>query len=312
MPMYELSPSEQLAISSNFLNIVATPDGREKLAQVTESFIRTKLREVSFGWQILPPVQVDDTVLERSTEHDTLVKIEELEPDADAQVINFRGRPDTKYIRQNRIAIPIWPISTPKYEKDETELRASRSPLTKIVEENSLLELQRIIDDSFMSSANTAVTDSGMTYDDTVETALSTAFIKRVVKKLDNEERRAALLLLTKGLWDDVLAWGSEEAGTEWVSKKTQEGVKSGDQLGFRVITSIKKSIIKRNELWIFTEPNFLGRSFILENPKFWINKDFRTIQMIAYMDIGMALVNQLSLVRGKLTKIDAVTGYPI
>jgi hypothetical protein len=308
---FDLSPTEMSAMSGNFLALLNDHHGIGKLAQTTESFLRVKLREVSFAWQVLPPVTVDDSVLDRSTDHDTLVKIEELEPDSTATTLNFRGRADISYIRQRRYAIPFWTVSSARFQKEEAELRASRSPLTKIIEENSLLDLQGQIDDTWMFYCRDAVTQTGMEVVNDVDDALSTAFLARIFKRMLAERRKVSVLLMTQILWQDILAWGSEEAGTNWVSDKTTKGVPGDQLLGYRVITTIKNDLVQANEVWAYTEPRFLGHSFILENPKFWVNKDGRLIEMEAYMDIGFGIGNIYSIVRGELGRLDPVTGLP-
>lgn len=308
---YDYSPQELATISHNFLTLLNDPSGIQKLSQTTESFLRVRLREVSYAWQILPPVTVDDSVLERSTEHDTLVKIEELEPDSVASVVNFRGRADIRYIRQKRYAIPFWPVSSARYQKEEAELRASRSPLTKIIEENSLLDLQEQIDDTFTFNIRDAVGVTGLEVLNGTDPALNTAFLARMFKRMIGEKRKVSVLLMSQILWNDILAWGTEQAGGDWVSQKTERGVPGDQLLGYRVVTTIKRELIKANEVWAFTEPRFLGHSYLLENAKFWINKDGRLIEMEAYLDHGMAIGNIYSVVRGELSLIDPVTGLP-
>ena len=231
MPI-EYAPNELDVVSRNSLALLQTREATEKVAQYAESYLRTKLREASFAWDVLPPRTLDDTLLERSTEYDVPIKIEELEPDATATVLNFRGRADVSYIRQKRIAIPFMTISSSRFQKNESELRVSRSPLTKIIEENALLEMQAQLDDTWMFHCRDAVAATGLEVKNTAEDTLSTSFLQRISKKLIGEERRLSVLLMTQMLWTDILAWGSEMAGTDWVASKTEKGVKANSLLG--------------------------------------------------------------------------------
>lgn len=313
---HEKLAAAQAVINSNLMTMLESQQGREKTSEVAVETLKVKLREVSYGWQVLPPVQIDDDSpgLVYLTETDLPYLIRSLEPDATAAVVNFRGGVGTQYIRETRVALPFGGLATPLYQKDETELRASKSPLTKMVEEISMLELQRVIDVGFTESSREVTTRSGSIIPDTTSTALNTGVIQKMVAQMENNERRLAVLLMAKVLWSHVLAWTSEEAGGDWVSKKTQGGVSGSDILGYKIVTSIKKGagLLKRNEIFGYTTPDYLGWSYVLENPKFYVNKDFRTIEFKAYMDHTMCFGNIFSANRTDLTLLDPETGFPL
>ena len=62
-------------INELFVSKLDQAEGREKLAAEGSAFIRTKLREVSFARKIINPVYVTKADLQRSVQHDGLVKI---------------------------------------------------------------------------------------------------------------------------------------------------------------------------------------------------------------------------------------------
>ncbi len=69
------------ALNEMFLQKLNTPDGIEKAAQEGAAFIRQKLREVSFARKIIQPQYVMRPELQRSINHEGLVKIVDIEPD---------------------------------------------------------------------------------------------------------------------------------------------------------------------------------------------------------------------------------------
>lgn len=70
---------------SFFLEFLDSPAGRARLEELTQDFIRQIREEEAFWDQIQPP-------LTGGTDHDTLVKIEDVEPDSRVVRLNFRGR----------------------------------------------------------------------------------------------------------------------------------------------------------------------------------------------------------------------------
>ena len=113
------------------------PDGKEKLAAVAQAYIRDKLRENSFMRKILPPQMVTKNDMQVSVNHDTLVYIDEIEPQSRAMTLTFRGQPTARFIRASKYEIPVFTVSSERFEKTEQELLAYRMPITKVIEDNS-------------------------------------------------------------------------------------------------------------------------------------------------------------------------------
>ena len=127
-----------------------TAEGKEKIAQYGGSYIRDRLREVSFVRKIMPPEQVTRTDCQRSVNHDTLVKIVDIEPQSRAMSITFRGQPSARFIRGSKAECAFFTISSEIFQKTEQELLAYEMPITKIIEENSVKDIQEIEDREFL------------------------------------------------------------------------------------------------------------------------------------------------------------------
>lgn len=137
-------------INSLFVEKLGTEEGRAKLASYGGGVIRDHLREVSFARKILPPQPITPAECQVSTEHDGLVKIEELEPESRAMVVDFRGSARARYIRAPRVAVSFFTIESEHFEKTEQELLAYKMPITKMIEEQSANNLQEIEDRQFL------------------------------------------------------------------------------------------------------------------------------------------------------------------
>ena len=135
-------------VNSLFVEKLGTEEGRAKIAAYGGGVIRDHLREVSFARKVLPPMPVTPAECQVSTEHDGLVKIEELEPESRAMVVDFRGSSRARYIRAPRVAVSFFTIESEHFEKTEQELLAYKMPITKMIEEQSANNLQEIEDQS--------------------------------------------------------------------------------------------------------------------------------------------------------------------
>ena len=105
-------------INELFISKLNTPEGMEKVAQEGSAFIRQKLREVSFARKIINPQYVTKADLQRSINHDGLVKIVDIEPDSKAMIVNFRGNPDFRYVVGDRFEIPFFMVSSEEFQKN--------------------------------------------------------------------------------------------------------------------------------------------------------------------------------------------------
>lgn len=144
-------------INSLFVEKLGTEEGRSKLAAYGGGVIRDHLREVSFARKVLPPQPITPAECQVSTEHDGLVKIEELEPESRAMVVDFRGGARARYIRAPRVAVSFFTIESEHFEKTEQELLAYKMPITKMIEEQSANNLQEIEDRQFLLFAEAGI-----------------------------------------------------------------------------------------------------------------------------------------------------------
>jgi len=136
-------------MNENFQGLAQTEGGREKLAAYGGEFIRDHLREESFARKVMGAKGIDPSQCQVSLTHDTLIRIEEVEPQSRAMAMSFRGEPTARYIDAPRFAIGFFTISSEKFEKVEQELLAYRMPITKVIEDNSVKDMQEIEDREF-------------------------------------------------------------------------------------------------------------------------------------------------------------------
>ena len=328
------------ALNEMFTHKVASREGREKVAEEAGSYIRDRLREVAFVRQILPPQKITRAECQVSTDTDTIYKQEQLEPKSRAMSLSFRGSPTTRYIRAPRMNISFFTVSSEMYQKTEQELLAYSMPITKIIEDNSVKDLQEIEDREFLIHTEAAVQALQKEANGGVATALNyttanagsvvefsvrkgelarsagsntTAVlpvqrpdIVQLYKMLDGNRLRAETTLLTEVDFDDLLQWTVEDAGNKVQSETLEEGFKYNRLLGRGYIRTIKTDILRPGNMYTFTKPEFFGKFYILNNTKFYIDKIANLISFQCYQDIALGLVNIAAVRKLELYAADA------
>ena len=321
-----------------FAQKLSSAEGKEKIAEYGGSYIRDRLREVSFTRKIIPPEQVTRADCQRSVNHDTLVKIVDIEPKSRAMTMSFRGQPSARFIRGSKAEIAFFTISSEMFQKTEQELLAYEMPITKIIEENSVKDIQEIEDREFtihieaacqalQTEANGGVSTAlnftaiGSTVefsiikgelartagsDDAVVRPLQRPDIVNLFKLLDGNRLRCERLLFTEVDWDDILQWTVEDFGDRIQSETTVDGYKYNTVLGRPYVRTIKTDILRPGNVYAFTKPEFFGKFYVLNNTKFYIDKIANTITFQAWEDIGMSIINIASVRKLELYSGDA------
>lgn len=318
-----------------FFEKVATQEGQTKIAEFGGSYIRDRLREVSFARKIVPPTPVQRTECQRSVNHDTLVKIVDIEPNSKAMALTFRGQPTARFIRAPRYEIPFFTISSEKFEKTEQELLAYEMPITKIIEENSVKDIQEIEDRMFLvyveaavqamqfeGNSNAAVAFNSANFlagtskatsvvkgegalaaspaaDFTIQPILKPDLIK--LKQLLHRRRlRAERIVITEPDFDNISAWTIQDV---WnlAAETAVDGWKASTVVGLKIIRTIKTDILREGNVYCFTAPEFFGRFYVLNQTKFYIDKIANLITWQSWEDIGMGFGNIASVVKLEL-----------
>lgn len=311
-----------------FAQRLETNEGKEKIAEYGGNYIRDRLREVSFARKILPPQPVTRTDCQRSVNHDTLVKIVDVEPRSRAMALTFRGQPSANFISAPRAEIPFFTISSEKFEKIEQELLAYEMPVTKVIEDNTVKDIQEIEDREFLIHIDAAVQAlqaeaNGVAAapilnatalqggappiefsvrkgelarvaatDNAVALPMQRPDIVNLYKLLDGNRLRAEMTLLTEVDWDDILQWTVEDFGDRLQSETTTDGYKYNTLLGRAYCRTIKTDILRPGNLYTFTKPEFFGKFYVLNNTKFYIDKIANLITWQSWEDIALGIVN--------------------
>lgn len=321
---------------------VDTPEGRTKAAALGGAWIRDRIREAAFSDQIVPPKPVTRADCQVSTQHDTLSHIVEIEPDSRAAVLTFRGQPEATFLEGKRLEAAFFTISTQLGMKTEQELLAYTMPITKIFEDNSVKDMSDVKDrewiqnveagiQALQAEANgvgaapvlnaTAINGAtppvefsarkgelarAMATDTAVVQPLQRGDLVELIKLFPRNRLRMAQILFNDMDHADILQWTMEDAGSQMQSETMVKGFTANTLLGFKYVRSIKSDVIRPGNVYGFTAPEWLGKSFILNSTRFWIDKIANTIFFQAWEDVAGLIANIASAKKIELYSGDA------
>jgi hypothetical protein len=280
---------------------------QQKVAEAAGLFIAQKLRERSFARQILTPRTVTRYDLKNNVYNDQLVFIDEKEVNvAPAQAINFKAEPDGVYITTPRYEIPIFEIASNLFQKKEIELLASTQPVTKVIEENVVREIEATEDSFFLKYADAAATASSqtLTVNGTGQKLTKTA-TKQLINLIEKNQLHCSTILMANTTFNDILEMDFQDLGSDLLKEVTVDGYKYFNWGGRKLIVSIKSTMFVDGSgnptIYGFADEKALGRFLVLDSTKFGVRKDFQLLSFQAWEYIGVAIANNNSVSRVSL-----------
>ena len=264
---------DSMTFNNLFIERLDTTEGLQKSAAAGAAFVRSKIREIGFARRVLPPESVTRAETTRSTDHDTLVKIVDIEHESKAMAVNFASEADERYLQGKRYALPFFKVESEKFVKSEGELMAYDYPITKIIEENSIKDIQKIEDEKFIEYAEAAISITGKRLVSTA-TAVDRKQLNSLFKMIDFDELTVGTVLMNTVDYDDYMIQPASEIGSPLASEITVNGYKYPTVLNRKLVVTNKHSIVLPGEIWAFTDPAYLGNFFVLNDVKFWIKKE--------------------------------------
>lgn len=291
-----------------------------KVAEAAGLYIAEKLRERSFARQILTPRTVTRYDLKNSTEHDQLVFIDEKEINVGpAKAINFKAEPDGKYITTPRYEIPIFEISSDLWAKKEIELLASTQPVTKVLEEIIVREIEEVEDGRFLqyaaASAASAGNDIQVIQGVTVGAKLTKTATKTLINLIETKRLKCSTILMSVAMFNDIIDMEWEQLGSDLLKEVTVDGYKYYNWAGRKLIVSIKDELFRSTTLkpdgtggtgapviYGFADEKALGRFLVMDSTKFGVRKVFNTIECQAWEYVGLGIGNDKACARITIT----------
>jgi len=176
-------------------------------------------------------------------------------------------------------------------------------PLTQVIEQNSVLDIQKIEDEAFLNHVDAAITASSNAitgnYDGTTD-AVPEKKIRELFDQIDGKQLQTETLLMDNKMFNRLIVNNNTQGTFGHGALKGEiaiNGFKYPTLYGRRIIISNKTDLLA-NTIYSFTAPEFLGEFCILNDTKFDIDKKRNVVTFSAYETIGMVIANTKSVAK--------------
>jgi hypothetical protein len=276
----------------------------KEAADMVSDFTRIRIRESSFFEKILPAVKISDGDLTPQLGTDKAVKLVEREPGSPAAItIPLGTQPIQYYFRGDRYPVFFDRIATVKFVKDISELRTYGMDIRQVLTDNSVLDMDFEFDRKMLAACQSIVGAQGSTVPETgviqnkkIIDALgitrSSLFELRKILPSTYAHLDSVTVLVNNLTIHDVAKFGRDQVGGDLSQNMFQNGFQEKQLLGINWVVSNKTELIATNEFWLFASPEFLGKSFVIEDVTLFLDKRAYMIEWFSYCERGASLAN--------------------
>lgn len=305
-------------------HITDSDDGHNKEASSAASnMIRRRIREDGFARNIMPAKTVTNEQLDRVPDHDRPVIIEDMEPGSKgAKSIPFGDSADTSFYYGNKFVCTFNVITTPEFTKDINELRTYRMDLRKVITDNALRDMQTEEDYQFINTvdqivkpaggfgaanANNPIAGAYGTGNSAVTGAPQYGVINasaghftreqyvNVLSMLENQSLNNGVILMNRKTAKTFLTFDRSEVGGDLSQTLFTDGL-SGLQeakiFGVKHLFTIKRDIVPDGTIYLFAEPDYLGRFYTLQDPTMYVEKKKDILRFSARETLSVTFAN--------------------
>ena len=267
------------------------------------SYIRMRVYEEGFARKILPVQTISNDDLSQFVAGENLGVIGEVEPTQELSIsVPFDVAAPTTYYWGGRTVVPLFDIKTPRLQHNIKRLATYQMDLRKIKMDLALKSITKQEDWELITLANQAVTASGNTFAFTGGISRNT--VTEMSKIMGKNSLNNGIALTNDSTFRDFMKLGQNAWGGPGAEKMLREGPKAlGEPVmaGMKWLSTFKADIVNDNDIWLFTEPDYLGRFLEYQAPTMYVKREEDRITMNANETIGMAIVNTAGVAKVQL-----------
>lgn len=297
MPSYDTETQEVSAqlINSNFVKKI--DEGRIKEAEDEGSaFIRTLVRAESFAREIINPILLQDSDLDRDENTDQPKKIVEKEPDSVATFVTFQGAGPRTWFKGKRFAVKFGKTESQRFTKNKWELMTYQNDIRKILSDNSVKDMSDQEDLKYIETVDT-IASLNAASQITAATAFNSAAFRIAFQRMVGRRQPIGKILLTKELLYEALDLPATSVGDNVATRHYDDGVESEEKLwGMPVVSTMKSHILNPKKAYVITPENFHGKFFLLQDATLFIKTEADIIEFWSYAAPGIGIGNTASV----------------
>jgi hypothetical protein len=302
------APADVKTLNQALFDQLATPGMEKNALDAVNEFTRVRVREDGFYRRIIPPVQVSNDDLDRQVDTDKPVVVVDKEPGSPAAIsIPFATLPINIYIRGPRYRVMFDRIVTPRFVKDIDELRTWEMDIRQVLSDNAIKDMLAEEDSKFLTAVNTALVAadtivplSGVIQWETIFGGITRDTLEESFKIMPKTPSHLEVntVLINNVTIREIMKWGRDEMGGDHSETLIRNGWSETEFMNATWIITIKRNLVPDDSIYMFSDPRFIGKSYLLEDTTMHIKREAFMIEFFAYETLGGSIGHTGGLAR--------------
>lgn len=279
------------------------PSMQKRAQDQVNDVIQTKAREDGI---MRGPVLGAETVgmdeLDTQVDVEAPTKIFEKEPYIPAAVtVPFGHEANALEITGNRGLVIFHKITTKRHRKDKHLLATFKNDVRQLITDQDVKEILEeedltsfaLIDDMLGGAPGTPVpmADDNVLWKSIAGTLTPQTWVDAMQILMDTPARfRPATVVINQHLAENLVAWDSDELSPDILEEVNRRGWVQTTFKGRNLVITIKSNVVANNEMYMFAEPNQLGRFWILEDVTMYPKAEGSILEWWSEEVIGITL----------------------
>lgn len=287
---------------------------QEKRAQsMATDYLRIRIRESSNFEKILPAQKIDNSDLTPQLGTQKNVKLVEREPNSPAAVtIPLGTQPVQYYYRGDRFPVFFDRIVTSRFTQDKSTMRSYSMDIRQVLTDNAILDMDFEFDRKMLVACQTIIGPQGSTVPETgvIQNRVindpfgitrESLFDMRKILPSTFAKLETVTVMCNHITIHDVAKAGRDEAGGDISQEMYVKGFQVRELIGINWVVTNKTELVADSEFWLFPSPEFIGKSFILDDVTMFIESKGYMIQWFAYTERGATIGNPAAVAKATI-----------
>lgn len=284
----------------------------KQASDAINEFTRIRVREDGFTRRIMPPLQVSNDDLDRQLWTDKPVIIVDKEPNIPPAIsVPFGTLPTNFYIRGPRYQVTFDRLLSPRAVKDMGEMRTWIMDIRQVIADNMIKDMLAEEDTKFIGAFNTALIGQGSVTPTSgaVQWKAIPGGVTRdsqmdafKVMPSTNFHLETRTVLVNNVTIYEYLKWGRDEVGGDLSQDLLKNGWTEREFMNRTWIISIKRDLIPDNTIFMFADPKFIGKNFMLEDATMWLRRQYWMLEYFLWEELGASFGHTGGLARVDFT----------
>lgn len=295
--------------NKHFFGLIDNGQVKEAQDMVTD-FTRVKIRESSYFEKAIPSVKIGNDELTPQLGTDKNVKLVEREPNSPGAItVPLGSQPVQYYLYGDRYPVYFDRILTPKFQKDVSELRTYGMDIRQVLADNAILDMDFELDYKMTLAVDTIVGTQGSTVTETgiiqnlkiIDTnGVTRSSLANIFKVLPSTfaHLETATIVVNNVTVKDISKFDRLAAGGDLSESFFLNGFQEKKLYGVNWIVTTKTELVPNNIFYVFASPEFVGKSYVLEDTTMYVEKKAFNLEFYAYAERGATIGNPAAVAR--------------